>query len=72
MRTTIAEYKTPGPRPYIPLPWEVFCEFAHMILVGCVMTFGPRLGQRKLVEEPALLHSRSSSFTLETPHSLQS
>jgi hypothetical protein len=68
MRTTTAEYKTPGPRPIIPLLWDVFYEFARMIFGGCVVTFGPRRrGRRKLVQELELLHSRLSSFTLETP-----
>jgi hypothetical protein len=67
MKTTKAEYNTPGPRRYIPLPWDVFCEFARMIFVGCVVTFGPRRRRRrKLVQELELLHSRLNSFTLET------
>jgi hypothetical protein len=41
MRTSV-ENGTPGPKPDIPLPWEVFYEFGHMIFVGCVVTFGPR------------------------------
>ena len=68
MRTNLAENRTPRPSSYIPLPWDVFYEFARVIFAGCVVTFGPRRrGRRKLVQELELLHSRLSSFTLETP-----
>ena len=67
MRTNLAENRTPRPSSYIPLPWDVFYEFARVIFAGCVVTFGPRRrGRRKLVQELELLHSRLNSFTLET------
>jgi hypothetical protein len=47
MRTTTTEYRTASPRPCIPLPWNVFYEFAHMILVACVVTFGPHPQQAR-------------------------
>ena len=66
MRTNLAENRTPRPSSYIPLPWDVFYEFARVIFAGCVVTFGPRRrGRRKLVQELELFHSSLSSFTLE-------
>ena len=36
------ENRNPDPRPYIPLPGHVFCEFAHVLFVAVAVTFGPR------------------------------
>jgi len=63
---TITPERTARPKPYMPSPWDVFYEFARMIFLGCVVTFGPRRGHRKnRLQEFTLLHSRLGSFTLE-------
>jgi hypothetical protein len=42
MKSITVEARTTDRKPYIPLPWQTFYEFARIIWEGCVVTFGPR------------------------------
>jgi UDP:flavonoid glycosyltransferase YjiC (YdhE family) len=42
MKPIASENRTVDSPSFIPLPWHAFAEFARLVWVGCVVTFGPQ------------------------------
>ena len=45
MKAIPAEVGGLCPKAYTPLPWEIFYEFARLVCVGLIVTFGPGRGE---------------------------